>query len=497
MGSRRALIHGFAWGALAGIVLVGLMYLSNVLFGLTPLTQALNEPLLAIMPGFVFGFLIDTLQHAGKVVEEIGLIVAMVIALGLLGAAWAWTSHRWRFQHSALVFAAAGWLVVSVVLLPVAGEGLLGVGDGLATPLMWAALFTVYGVVLQLGGDPANEPADPDRRRLLSALPLSIGAVSLGVLALNRVPNWFEAIFNPPEAGLTGPSPQLTPIENFYVVSKNFGDPNVDGQSWRLKVGGLVDNPLTITLPRLQALSSAAEYVTLECISNRVGGPQISTGLFTGVRLKDLVAQAMPQASASWVAFKAADGYTEGLSLKTVNAEPEILVAYQLDGEPLPMKHGYPARILIPGRYGMKGPKWLTEIDLVDRESGGYWEQRGWDHNAVVRTMSRIDVPADGEIVKSKGVDIDGIAYAGTRGISKVEVSTDGGKSWADTMLTAPLSPLTWVLWQLRWTPAAEGSYHLMVRATDGAGAVQESAQSDSYPNGSSGYHAIHVSVSK
>ena len=223
MNSRAALIHGFAWGALAGLVLVALMYLASLVLGLNPLTQELNEPLLAIMPGFVFGFLIDTLQHAGKVVEEFGLILAMIVALGVLGAAWAWTALRWHFQYSALAFAAAGWLVVVVLLLPVAGDGPFGLDSGPTTPLVWAALFAVYGVVLQLGGRPDTAPADPGRRRLLSILPLSIGALSVAALAFKLAPNWYQAIFNPPEAGLSGPSPQLTPVANFYVVSKNLG----------------------------------------------------------------------------------------------------------------------------------------------------------------------------------------------------------------------------------------------------------------------------------
>lgn len=498
MDGRRALRHGFGWGALAGLVLVALMYLASLVLGVVPLTQALNEPLLAIMPGFVFGFLIDTLQHAGKVVEEFGLIVVMIVALGALGAAWAWTARRWHFEYSALAFAAAGWAVVTVLLLPVTGQGLLGLDGGPTTPLVWAALFAVYGVVLQLGGKPDESAADPGRRRLVSALPLSIGALSVGALAIKLVPNWFEAIFLPPEAGLNGPSPQLTPIDNFYVVSKNLGgDPNVDGGSWHLQIGGLVDNPISLSLQDLYALPATTEYVTLECISNDVGGFLMSTGIFTGVSLGYLIKQANPRSSGTWAAFKATDGYAESLPMSAVNSEPEILVAYQLDGVPLPPEHGYPARILIPGRYGMKGPKWLTNIDLVDHESGGYWEQQGWDHNAVVRTTSRFDVPRDGDIVKVSGVTVSGVAFAGTRGIGKVEVSTDGGRSWNDALLTAPLSPLTWVLWSYSWKPSAEGSYQLVVRATDGTGAVQDSSGTPSYPDGAAGYHSIRVDVSK
>jgi DMSO/TMAO reductase YedYZ molybdopterin-dependent catalytic subunit len=369
---REAALRGFGWGAVAGTALVALMYLSNLLLGLRPLPQLLNQPLLSLMPGFVFGFLIDTLQHAGKVVEELGLILAMIAGLGVLGAAWAVASLRWRSPHLALAFAGIGWLVVAGILLPVSGTGFLGLDDGPATPLIWAALFAVYGVVLQLGGDISG-PAGTDagRRRLLSAVPLAIGAASVGVLAIRLLPDWYQAIFQPPEAGLRGPSPAVTPVENFYVVSKNFSDPTVSERGWTLSVGGMVDKPLRLSLADLRALPGVTQYVTMECISNNVGGDLMSTGRFTGVRLRDLLAMAAPQTQGTWVAFKARDGYAESVPVSLVDGAPEILVAYDLDGAPLPMGHGFPARLLIPGHYGMKGPKWLDSIDLVSRESGG------------------------------------------------------------------------------------------------------------------------------
>ena len=499
MTPRRAAIEGFGWGVLAGLVLVALMYLASALLALRPLNQALNEPLLSIMPGFVFGFLIDTLQHAGKVVEEIGLAIAMIVALGVLGAVWSVTALRWHFAQSALVFAGVGWLVVVLVLLPVAGVGFLGLNDGPTTPLVWAALFAVYGVMLQLGGRPSAEPApaDPERRRLLSALPLGLGAVSLGLVGLLRVPSWYQSVVHPPESGITGVSPAITPVQDFYVVSKNFSDPVVDGQGWRLSIGGRVDRPQSLSLSELRSLPSVSQYVTLECISNDVGGDLMSTGSFTGVKLSDLIATASPRSGGTWAAFKATDGYAESLPLSVINSNPSILVAYDLNGTPLPAAHGYPARILVPGHYGMKGPKWLTSIDVVDHESGGYWEQQGWDHNALVKTTSRFDMPRDGDIVKLGPINLAGVAFAGTRGISKVEYSTDGGGTWSAATPTAPLSNLTWVLWQATWTPAAEGSYKLIVRATDGAGAMQDSGSAASYPSGAAGFHTIRVDVAR
>src|SRR5437879_3747594 len=369
MTRRQAALHGFGWGCIGGLALVALMYLANLILGLRPLPQLLNEPLLSLMPGFVFGFLIDTLQHAGKVVEEFGLIVTMVVALGALGGAASVASLRWTSQYLPFVFGGFGWLVVAVLLLPAGGIGFLGLNDGPATPLMWAALFAIYAVVLQFGDQDAPG-LDAGRRRVLSALPLGIAGFSVLALAYRLGPDWYQAIFRAAESGLRGISPAITPVQNFYVVSKNFADPSVDGQSWRLSVSGMVDRTLSLSLNELRALPATSEYVTLECVSNDVGGNLMSTGAFTGVALRDLIAMASPQAQASWVAFKARDGYAESLPLKMIQDSGEILVAYYLDGSALPMQHGYPARVLIPGLYGMKVPKWIDRIQPGNEDTG-------------------------------------------------------------------------------------------------------------------------------
>jgi DMSO/TMAO reductase YedYZ molybdopterin-dependent catalytic subunit len=493
---RRVVIRGFGSGVVAGLVLVSLMYVAKPLIGTTPLPQLLQQPILAVMPGFVFGFLIDTLQHAGKVAEEAGLIVGMIFALGLLGGAWGWARKAWARPPHALAFAAAGWSVVAFVLLPVSGGGFLGLNEGLAAALVWGVLFAVYGVVLQAGGDPATGAptgVDPGRRRML----VGIASLSAAALVYELVPRWYQAVFKAPEIGLSGASPEVTPVTNFYVVSKNFSDPVVSEQGWTLNVGGLVNKPLHLSLVDLRALPSITEYVTLECISNNVGGALMSTGQFTGVRLHDLISMAVPASSATYARFKARDGYTESLSLSLISSAPEILVAYALDGAALPTAHGFPARILVPGHYGMKGPKWLESIDLASQDDGGYWESEGWDRRALVKTTSRFDVPKDGDIAKTGvAVRLFGVAFAGTRGIGKVEFSTDGGRNWSAADLGAPVSSLTWVLWNASWTPPQQGSYTLQVRAVDGSGAAQEPTSSASFPNGASGYHTIRLDVS-
>ena len=491
---RRGLVAGF----LAGAVLVAAMYLLQILTGLKPLPQLLQQPLLDVMPGAVFGFLIDTLQHAGKPVEEAGLIVFLLVALSLLGGAYGWLRARRSDAHLALGVGAAGWLVVVAVLLPVSGDGFFGLDEGPVTWLLWGILFVAYGMVLEPAYErwlaPLPPEADPGRRRALRTIPLAVAGGSLALLALEVAPGWYRAIFAAP-GGHAGPTPEVTPVADFYVVSKNFSDPVVQASSWSLNVHGLVDKPIRLSLDALKAMPETTQYVTLECISNNVGGPQISTGQFSGPALRDVLALASPQSSATLVAFGSRDGYAESLPLSLVQASPEILVAHSLDGSPLPNQHGFPARILVPGHYGMKGPKWVEDIELTTGSRNGYWENQGWNPNALVKTMSRIDSPLEGAFLKAGVVTLSGIAFAGKRGISAVEYSVDGGRSWSPAELKSPLSELTWVLWSATWN-ATPGQYTLLVRARDGGGALQPSNRAASYPDGSSGYHSVIVSVS-
>ena len=496
---RPELRRGLAAGATAGAVLVALMYLLGPLAALRPLPQLLQQPILDAMPGALFGFLIDSLQHAGKVVEEASLIVAMVAALAVLGGLFGLLRERSSRPHLGLAAGGVGWLVVTLVLLPLSGDGLLGLEEGPTAPLLWALLFLVYGTVLEAAHDrwlvAAPSATDPGRRRLLRSAPLALAGASLAVLAAELVPGWYRAIFTPPESGLSGLSPELTPVDNFYIVSKNFVDPTVAGAGWSLNLHGLVDRPQRLKLDALRALPAETEYVTLECISNNVGGYQISTGQFSGPSLKSVLELAGVQSGATLVAFTSRDGYTESLPLDLVLQSPEILVAHSLDGAPLPDRHGFPARILVPGHYGMKGPKWVEEIELTTGTRNGYWENEGWNPDAAVKTMARFDLPHDGALLTTGPVTVAGVAFAGKRGIGAVELSADGGRSWAPAVVKPPLSNLTWVTWTATWSPASAGAYTLQVRARDGGGTLQPATRAPSFPSGSGGYHTLSVSV--
>jgi DMSO/TMAO reductase YedYZ molybdopterin-dependent catalytic subunit len=494
-GARRGALAGL----LAGLAAAAAMYLASLLTGMRALPDLLQQPILAVMPGPVFGFLIDNLQHAGKVIEEAGLILTMVLGLTVLGAVAGLLVARYRLGRAGLIAAAAGWAVVALVVLPLAGQGLLGLAGGLTTPLVWALVFVAYWLTWDAawGMPAASDPADPGRRRAVTLIPLAVGLASVGVIGFLKVPDWVRAIAAPPESGLTGPVPELTPVEHFYRVSKNFQDPVVAESGWTLRVAGLVTRQLQLTYQQLRQLPSTSQYVTLACISNDVGGDLMSTGQFTGIPLRDLLAMAEPRPGAGAVNFRARDGYTESLPLSVVMGSPEIMVAHQLDGARLPDNHGFPARMVIPGRYGMKGPKWLEEIEVADSERGGFWEQQGWDADAGVLTTSRFDTPGESQQLHLGDVELAGVAFAGTRGVRAVEWSADGGRTWRPADVKAPLSPLTWVLWRATWTPAGEGVHTLVVRARDGRGDLQTDRRAPSFPSGATGYDTIRVTVGR
>lgn len=302
----------------------------------------------------------------------------------------------------------------------------------------------------------------------------------------NPLPNAEAAV-----AAVPGTRPELTPLEDHYQIFNNPDLPSHDLRNWHLQVSGLVAEPLVWRLADITRHEPRHAFVTLSCISNPVGGPLISTTRWTGTSLQQLLPLWHLQPAATHLKIHGADGFYESLALETIQADPRVMLAYAWDGVPLPMKHGFPLRLYVPSRYGMKQPKWIVSIEAMDRWEPGYSVVNTWDQDAIMKTTAVIDtVLVDAEAADGAGpqeVQIGGIAHAGARGISKVEVRVDDG-AWQEAALRTPLSDLTWVLWRHTW-PFAPGEHTFSVRAYDGTGALQEEAASPPYPDGATGIH--------
>ena len=271
-----------------------------------------------------------------------------------------------------------------------------------------------------------------------------------------------------------------TPNDKFYLTSYG-GSPLIDPASWRLKIHGLVENPLELSYADIRKFPPLRQWLTLECISNPPDGTAIGNAVWVGARLRPILDRARVRPEAKYVAMRAADNYYTGVPREEIMREENFL-PYLMNGQPLPREHGFPVRIFIPGKYGMKQPKWITEIEFLPVDFRGYWEQRGWSHTAWRKVNSGFfsPRPADGLMSYLGGsVDIDGPtdfygwALAGPSGIKRVDVSLDEGRSWRRAELLDNQSPYVWTIWRYRLIPKESGTYLMRVRATDGNGASQ------------------------
>lgn len=323
---------------------------------------------------------------------------------------------------------------------------------------------------------------------------LKIALIGLGSLLIANENLYAQSYLERFFRKRTKTSLDVTPNDDFYIQSYN-GTPAIDVNSWKLEVGGSVENPIALSYADIMNLPSYEEHITLICIGNDIGGNAIGNALWHGVNLKTIMDMVKVKKGAKKMVLYAGDGYEDSVTLDIVK-RPFNMLAYKMNGVALPKAHGYPLRLLVPGIYGMKNAKWLKKIEFVDYNFKGYWEKKGWSDEAVIRTMSRIDMPNSGDVI-SGTYPIEGIAFAGVRGIQRVEVSTDGGKTWHDAILKKPLSNYSWTLWRYEWKPATNGKYKIVVRATDGDGKIQADREEDSYPEGASGPHSITVRVNK
>ena len=508
---------GFVAGALAGLLAAGVAAIGRFTLG-TPTYFDLTENFITrVTPTVAFAFLLDRLQFSAKPLLFLAVVVLQILIGGALGAAFvrlvAALARPVRQPIGlALLLAATLWLLTEIALAPLLGLGFFATRS-LAGPttvgITLAITYAVYGVALGMQLKPIGEhlALSERRRRLVGGLAASATALALGLFVyrsrepdrapgrtgeedLTLGPTIETAAYplppTPPEWSIPGLAAPITATSDFYVVTKNlFGDPKLDSRNWELRLDGLVQTPLRLDYASLLRFPAVERYQTLECISNLVGGGLISTAWWRGVRLADLLRMAGPDSHTVKVVFHAADGYADSLPF-AIAVQLTPLLIYQMNGQPLRPEHGFPLRLLVPGLYGLKNVKWITRIELVRDDFQGYWQERGWTDTAKVQTTSRVDVPLDHARISAGRVTLAGVAFAGDRGIRRVQVTVDHGQTWQDADLEPPLGPFTWT----RWRSVAvlrPGAQTISVRATDGTGQVQWAFPQDTVPDGATG----------
>jgi DMSO/TMAO reductase YedYZ molybdopterin-dependent catalytic subunit len=357
-------------------------------------------------------------------------------------------------------------------------------------------------------------PGSPARRSFLVASGVTLAAAAVGglggrELATRRNVSVAQSAIRFPRPAVPAPplpagaslpvpgiSPFITPNGQFYRVDTALLLPQVDPSGWQLRIHGLVDREITVTFDELLRRPLIEDYITLTCVSNPVAGPYVGNAKWLGASLASLLREAGIQRGASQLLCTSVDGFTSGTPVQVVMDGRDALVAVAMNGTALPVAHGFPARLVVPGLYGyVSACKWVTDIEVTTFEAAtAYWTQRGWAQQAPIKTESRIDVPADGSQVKAGRVAVAGVAWAQHKGIEAVEVRVDGGP-WHTATLAAVPDLDTWRQWVWQWD-AAPGSHTIEARATDKTGYTQTSLQVPEAPNGASGYPQNTVTVS-
>lgn len=518
---------GVPAGLIAAAAATAAMLLGGQLTGLPSFPETLAEGIASVTPIGVIEALTGMLGGGAKR-GLFGAVLAGHLAVG--GGLGCWIARRRLSRTQTLAVIVMAATATALLGLPALGGGVLGAstragaaGTVASLAVGSGAFLLCYRWIMQylnpIGLFAAEDAAS--RRDFLrkAGLTLCIAVTGIGGfrwVAAHLTPQLgsnepsaetrttFAAIAAAPSvaealaAGIPGLSPEVTPNDRFYVVSKNVvRDPDVSPSNWRLDIAGAVDRPFSLTYDQLKALPVANQYLTLQCISNPVGGNLIGNAGWRGVPLASLLRQAGVRPGAVDVILRAADDYSDSIPIAKAMDTGTVL-AYEMNGAVLPREHGFPARLLVPDIYGMKNVKWVTRIEVVEYDYLGYWQERGWGDSAVMHTTSRIDFPKPRSALTPGANYVGGIALAGARGIRKVEVSTDGGRTWEPAIMKPPLGPYTWVLWLYEWTlPAgATAGSRVVVRATDGTGTVQIAELHDEIPDGATGLHAITVAAS-
>ncbi|MFD3331948.1 molybdopterin-dependent oxidoreductase [Streptomyces sp. NPDC058700] len=476
---------------------------------------AIGDAVVDRTPAALKDWAIRTFGESDKTVLQLGILV--LLALLALGIGLLALRHR---RLGALAVAAFGLLgALAAVTRPDSDSALDAVPSLIGAAVGAVLLYALTGLLTPT--PPKTGATRPDRRRFL-IVAASTGLAATGAAALGRTvtsPVEENAVASraavrlprpaspapPVPAGarlrVPGISPFVTPNRDFYRVDTALVVPKVDADRWRLRLHGTgVRGDLTLTLRELMARRTVERDITLACVSNEVGGPYVGNARWLGIPLAELLREAgvRPPSEggpADQLVARSVDGMTIGTPVEDIMDGRDALLAFGMNGEPLPFTHGFPVRMIVPGLYGyVSACKWIESIELTTFDAyDAYWVPRGWAAQAPVKTQSRIDTPRPFGRPAAGTVTVAGVAWAQHRGIRRVEVRIDEGP-WQDARLAAEDSRDTWRQWTYPWT-ATPGRHTLTVRATDGTGATQPERRTPTMPDGAQGWHSVVVTV--
>lgn len=539
------ILTGAILGAALTLPVMAIMALGSILAGLAFLPFSLFDWLARFLPGPIITFGIDLIVGAISTFQlgptsETAKTAEQIMSLGLLPLVGAiagglFFALRGRLDGKSAVGLPGlivGGLVAFALILMFMAVPLTSAADAFSNILWYLGLFGLWGIVLSFvwqelyrrseSAASANAASAQalNRRQFLVQVGAATAVVTVAGSAMATLLNTGrdtvfsgdaepidpeatpQALANLPNAGdpvqpVPGTRPEVTPVRQHYRIDINTIPPVVDGETWRLKFtsalneSGEKETLREFTLDELMAFDQTDAYITMSCISNRVGGDLISTTRWTGVQFKTLLDEVGVPEGATHLWFTCADGFYECLDLALVEEDERIMLAYWWDGELLPQRNGFPLRIHIPDRFGMKQPKWITEIEFRDAYDDGYWVERGWDEEAIVRATSVIDTVAVGSVFEQDGrilVPVGGIAWAGDRGISSVQVRVDNGE-WQAARVRSALSDRAWQLWRFEWE-FQPGSHVFEVRCAETNLTPQLEGVRPVRPSGATGLHS-------
>ena len=505
------------YGSLAGVVAGALavttgMLAAGVIDVVSPI-DAVGSEFIDRVPPWLKELAIRWFGTNDKLALRVGIVVTLAIAALLVGLL------AVRRLLAGVIGIGVFGLIGALAAVHRPGESAAAalpplIGTAVGIPLLVLLLRPTRPSAPETPG-PSRVPLGWDRRRFLvstgSAAAAAVVAGGIAQIVERRrvasireaIPDTLPEVFEPGGAGSAVPAaatvspitPFITPNDDFYRIDTALSFPRINVSSWKVDIGGMVDRPLALSYNDLLGRPQVERIVTLCCVSNEVGGEYISTASFQGVMLADLLNEAGVQHGAEQVFSTSLDGWTCGFPVGVALDGRDAMIALGMNGEALPLEHGFPARLVVPGLYGyVSATKWLRNIKLTTWDAAeGFWVPRGWARDAPIKTQSRIDVPRQGDGVVAGATKIAGIAWAQHRGIEKVEVRINDG-DWQQARLGTDVTDDAWRQWVLDWD-AKPGKYTIQVRATDKHGDTQTADKAPPDPDGATGYHTRTVKV--